>query len=460
MRDPLDRPNIVLINCDDLGWGDLACTGHPLHQTPYLDRLAREGARFTNFYQPSAVCSPSRGGMLTGCYPRRIGFDNFEGKHVLFPGQRVGLATTEITFAKLLQSQGYATQMLGKWHCGDQPEFLPTRHGFDEYFGLPYSNDMGRQGQKWNPPPLPLLDGETVIEAQPDQASLTQRYTEHAVRFMRRHRGEPFIVYLAHMHVHLPLYVPDRFLRDSANGRYGASVECVDWSTGVILHTLRQLGLEQNTLVMFTSDNGSRCDFGASNGHLRGKKGSTWEGGARVPLLARWPGVIPAGVVRDDLTTGMDLLPTFAELAGAKVPDDRALDGQSLMPLMRGGPISPAMRHYLYYGMSSIDAIRDDRWKLHVGRQTWTSNDRNLCELYDLQNDPGETTDIANQNMPIVRALMAQLDRSRDDLGDAATHTAGRNRRPIGRVDDPRPLTTFDPDCPYFMATYDLTDAG
>jgi len=197
-----------------------------------------------------------------------------------------------------------------------------TSSGFDEegdarkavFIGLPYSNDMGRQGQEWNPPPLPLVDGETVLEAQPDQASLTQRYTEHAVRFIRRHRDEPFLLYLTHMHVHLPLYVADRFLQDSTNGLYGASVACIDWSTGVILHTLRQFGLDQNTIVMFTSDNGSRCDFGPSNGHLHGKKGLTWEGGARVPLLARWPGLIPAGVVRHELTTGMDLLPRITEL--------------------------------------------------------------------------------------------------------------------------------------------------
>ncbi len=456
-----DRPNIILVNCDDLGWGDLGCTGHALHRTPHLDRLATEGMRFTDFYQGSAVCSPSRGGMLTGCYPRRIGFDRFDGGHVLFPGQGVGLDPSEITFARLLQRRGYATQLVGKWHCGDQPAFLPTRHGFDHYFGLPYSNDMGRQGTRLAMPPLPLMEDEEVMEAQPDQSALAQRYAEHSVRFIRKHRADPFLLYLAHMHVHLPLYVPERFLAESTNGRYGAAVACIDWVMGVILHELLQLGIDDNTLILFTSDNGSRCDFGPSNGELRGTKGSTWEGGFRTPLLARWPGVVPKGKVCREMVTGMDFLPTFAELAGVAVPTDRAIDGRSFASLLRGEPIETPLRDaFFYYKGDSIDAVRAGQWKLHVGRQTRTSNERGLCEVYDLHADLAETRDLSADHPEIVRALMAHLDRCRADLGDVSTHTPGANRRPLGRVADPKPLTTFDPNCPYYMAAYDLADVG
>ena len=459
-RDPLDRPNVVLINCDDLGWGDLGCTGHGLHRTPHLDRLASGGMTFTDFCQPSSVCSPSRGAMLTGCYPKRIGFSSFEGKPVLFPGQAVGLNPDEITFAALLQRQGYATAMVGKWHCGDQPAFLPTRHGFDRYFGLPYSNDMGRQGQRWNPPPLPLLDGEDVIEAQPDQASLTLRYAQRCVEFLREAKDQPFLLYLAHMHVHLPLYVPERFLAASQNGRYGAAVECVDWVTGVLMYELKQLGLEQNTLVLFTSDNGSRCDFGPSNGVLRGKKGSTWEGGFRTPLLATWPGVVPPGTTCRTPVSGTDLFPTLAEFAGAAVPNDREIDGRSIAALLRGDSTNTPARPILYYHGDYLDALRLGRWKLHVGRRSWTESQTGLCELYDMELDPAESHECSSQKGEVVRDLMNLIDQYRLNLGDAAVASEGANCRPIGRVSDPRPLTTFDLDCPYYQATYDLTDAG
>jgi arylsulfatase A-like enzyme len=461
-RAPFDRPNIILVNCDDLGWGDLCCTGHPSHRTPHLDRMAAEGMVFTDFCQASSLCSPSRGAMLTGCYPRRIGFDRFEGRHVLFPGQGVGLDPREITFARLLQQQGYATQMVGKWHCGDQPAFLPTRHGFERYFGLPYSNDMGRQSGRPPLPPLPLLDGEDVLEAQPDQASLTQRYAEHCVRFVRDARDGPFLLYLAHMHVHLPLYVPERFVSESLNGRYGAAVACVDWVMGVLLHEIRRLGLDRNTLVLFTSDNGSRCDFGPSNGHLRGKKGSTWEGGFRTPLLARWLGVVPAGARCHGLVTGMDFLPTFAELAGTLPPVDRPIDGRSFARLLRGGATGGGSLHdaFFYYDADALAAVRAGQWKLHVSPPGGAASDRNTHALYDLHADPGETADVAAAQPDVVRQLMRQIDRSREDLGDAATASPGTGRRPIGRVSDPRPLTTYDPDCPYFMAVYDLATQG
>ena len=238
MREPHDRPNIILVNCDDLGYGDLGCYGSPVNRTPALDRLAGEGLLFTDFYMAAPVCSPSRAAMLTGCYPRRIGMDAYgpERKPVLFPGDAEGLNPDEVTIATLLRRQGYATKLVGKWHVGDQSEFLPTRHGFDEFYGLPYSNDMGMQIQWPGYPPLPLMEDEAIVQQQPDQATLTERYVEQSVRFLRANRDRPFFLYLAHMYVHVPLFVPEHFLLSSRNGQYGAAVECIDWAMGALLH--------------------------------------------------------------------------------------------------------------------------------------------------------------------------------------------------------------------------------
>ena len=458
-----DTPNIILVNCDDLGYGDLGCFGSDVHDTPHLDRMAREGMRFTDFYQASSLCSPSRGAMLTGCHPRRIGFDSFEGRGVLFPGQGVGLSTRELTFARILKDQGYATQMVGKWHCGDQPEFLPTRHGFDSYYGLPYSNDMGRQKNRESSPPLPLLRDEEVVELQPDQASLTERYLEEAVRFIRRSRGRPFLLYFAHLYVHLPHYVPERFLGDSRNGRYGAAVACIDWVMGVLLHELHALGIADRTLVLFTSDNGSRCDFGRSNGPLRGRKGTTWEGGMRLPLIAWWPGRVPAGSVCREVTSGMDFLPTFARLAGAEPPGRRTIDGADIGPLLAGasGAASPHEALFYYYA-GNLDAVRSGRWKLFVGRHGPgpAAGEVGLCELYDLEEDVGETRDVAAAHPGVVRDLTDRIAACREDLGDTALGVAGTGCRPVGRVANPRPIAAFDPAWPYFTAMYDLGEAG
>ena len=451
------QPNIILINCDDLGSGDLGCYGSTVNNSPVLDKLAEDGIRFTDFYMASPVCSPSRGAMMTGCYPPRIGFGSFDGKWVLFPGQAVGLSPEEITIAKLLQHSGYATKLVGKWHCGDQKEFLPTRHGFDSYYGLPYSNDMGRQYEDDTFPPLPLMQDEEVIQQQPDQTSLTERYVDESVRFIREHPHQPFFLYLAHMYVHLPIYAPDRFLRESQNGRYGAAVACIDWAAGVILHELKTHGLEENTIVIFTSDNGSRCrGEGGSNGVLRGTKGTTWEGGQRVPCIMRWPGMIPKGTVCRELATAMDLYPTLAELGSADVPQDRIIDGKSILSLMISGDnVKSPHDIFFYYLGNNLEAVRDRTWKFHVRK-----GDQEIRELYNLKEDPGETKNLYNSYPSIVADLSARMDECRHDMGDEACGIKGKNVRAIGSVDSPDTLTQYNPEHPYIIALYDLKDRG
>ena len=296
----MKKPNVILINCDDLGYGDLGCYGSNLNRTPALDKLAKEGILFTNFYMASSVCTPSRGALLTGCYPKRIGFDKFDNidGSVLFPGDSSGLNPNEITIANILKEVGYSTKIVGKWHCGDQPEFLPTKFGFDSYYGLPYSNDMGRNDLGENPdkqkikeignsPPLPLLRDENIVQEQPDQSSLTERYIEESVKYIRENKDKPFFLYLAHMHTHLPHYPPQVFIDNSNNGLYGAAVACIDWATNVIMHELMELRIDDNTIVIFTSDNGSLARMGGSNSPLRGTKSTCWEGGFRVPCILR-----------------------------------------------------------------------------------------------------------------------------------------------------------------------------
>ena len=457
------RPNIVLINCDDLGYGDLGCFGSELNDTPRLDRMAEEGIRFTDLYAGSPVCSPSRGALLTGCYPPRIGFGSFEGLPVLFPGQPVGLSGDEITMAEVLAGVGYATLMVGKWHCGDQPEFLPTEHGFDHWFGLPYSNDMGRQagwptdddGEQPGFPPLPLLRDGEVVEQQPDQVSLTSRYLDEVVSFMGEHRDEPFFVYFAHMYVHLPIYVQERFAAASRNGRFGAAVASIDWAAGVVLDELARLGLDERTLVVFTSDNGAlEREDGGSNLPLRGHKGSTWEGGLRVPGIARWSGRIEAGRTCTDVVSAIDLHPTFAALAGASLPAEPPIDGRDLSGLLLDGDPSPR-ESFAYYWMDDLCAVRAGRWKLHVARRG-----EPVTELYDLVADPGETDDVAGAHPDVVAELSLVADEHRARLGDARLGVAGDGTRPIGRVEQGRPLTTYDPGGTYFAAEYDLPDRG
>ena len=427
--------------------------------------MAGEGVRFTDFYSASPLCSPSRAALLTGCYPRRVGFGSFEGQGVLFPGQRVGLDPEETTIASMLKSRGYATRIIGKWHCGDQPEFLPTRHGFDGYYGIPYSNDMGRQAGQFEWPPLPLMRDEEVVEQQPDQASVTSRYVEDAVRFIRANRAEPFFLYFAHMYVHLPIYVPERFLGDSRNGPYGGAVAAIDWSVGVILAELEACGIDEDTIVLFTSDNGSRADFGPSNGHLRGRKGTTWEGGQREPLIVRWPGTVAPGRVCTGLLSMIDILPTIAALtagspsggaspADAAPPVNRTIDGVDASALLLDPDADSPRKHFYYYSGDTLCAVREDGWKLHVNR-----GGEPVCELYNLESDPGETMVCTSDFPSVVLQLRRRCDEARNDIGDAATGAVG-NVRPIGRVAEARPLTAYDPAHPYYMAEYDLPDRG
>lgn len=467
------RPNILLINCDDLGYGDLGCYGSTLNETPHLDALADQGTLFTDFYMASPVCSPSRAALLTGCYPPRIGFGDFNGMSVLFPGFPMGLNPEESTLAKVLHQSGYATKAVGKWHCGDQPEFLPNRHGFDSYYGIPYSNDMGRQVRPagwpskeelaeqgievdvWERPPLPLLLDEEVIEQQPDQATLTARFVDESVRFIRSNADRPWFLYLAHIYVHIPLYVPEKFVRDSRNGRYGGAVAAIDWAAGVLLAELRRLGLEDDTLVIFTSDNGSRGVDGGSNAPLRGAKAWTWEGGMRVPFLVRWPGHVPAGGRCSAVATAMDLYPTLAALAGADVPTDRVIDGRDISGLLTGASDRSPHDAFFYYRGNDLEAVRAGRWKLHLAR--WGEA---VEELYDLEADPSETDDLFASEPQVVRELSAHADRMRAELGDARLGIKGSGNRPVGEVANPTTLTTYDPDHPYFMAEYDLADRG
>lgn len=362
----MNKPNIVLIFCDDLGYGDISCYGSRVNRTPRLDRMAQEGMRFTDFYVASPVCSPSRAALMTGCYPKRIGLDSGHDFCVLLPGDPIGLHPEETTIAALLKSAGYATKMIGKWHLGDQPPFLPTRHGFDSYFGLPYSNDMlpdHSANNRFHFPPLPLVREEAVAEIDPNQASLTDRYTAEAMEFIQKSAasGKPFFLYFSHMYVHEPIYTPMKYLSASNNGAYGAAVEHIDSTTGVLLDTLREVGIDEHTLIILTSDNGSNCRGGGSNAPLRGIKGTTWEGGMREPCIMRWLRVIPAGAICREITTTMDFLPTLAHLAAAHVPDDRAIDGHNISTLLLGETDARSpYEAFFYYGTGdhNLHAVR------------------------------------------------------------------------------------------------------
>lgn len=458
-------PNIVLIFMDDLGWGDVGVYGAEGYTTPHIDRLAAEGMRFTDFYASQAVCSASRASLLTGCYAERVSILGALG-----PRSPVGLNPDEVTIAEMLRSRGYATAAVGKWHLGDAQPFLPLQHGFDEYFGVPYSNDMWRwnydmtlatSGPKASYPLLPLLDGNEpadFIDDQAGQDALTSRYTERAVDFIRRSAGGPFFLYLAHSMVHVPLGVSDRFRGTSEQGLFGDVMQEVDGSVGQVLAALEETGAADNTLVIFTSDNGPWLNFGnhaGSTGGFREGKGTALEGGPRVPAVWWWPGRIPAGTVSHATATTMDVLPTLAALTGAALPE-RKIDGVNLQPVLDGDGDAEPRDHLFYYYGGELRAVRQGRWKRVYEHRTRSYEGVGPGRdgvpgpyafitvpdaLYDLEADPAETIDVAAAHPEVVARLDALAEEARAALGDRLRGREGAEVRPPGRLTFDRPDT-------------------
>lgn len=445
-----DRPpNVVIIFVDDMGYGDLACYGAKGYSTPNLDRMAAEGMKFTDFYVGQPICSASRAALLTGCYPVRVGILG-----ALSPESKVGISDHEILLPQLLKKRGYATALYGKWHLGDSPPFLPTRHGFDEYFGLPYSNDMLAKPQRPNYPQLPLVENEKVLQRNPDQTQLTTWYTERAIHFITAHKNGPFFLEVAHNMPHVPLHVSSKFKGKTQRGLYGDVLEEIDWSAGQILAAIKENGIEDNTLVIFTSDNGPWLVYGdhaGSAGPLREGKMTTFDGGVRECCIMRWPGKIPAGKVCHEMAWSMDILPTVAKLAGTAAPADRIIDGKDIWPLMSGqaGAATPHAAYYYYWGRE-LQAIRAGNWKLHIahdyihpdppghgGMPGKTVTLKIPSSLFDLNEDPGETRDVAAQNLDIVKRLESIAEQARNDLGDSRMKLAGENVRQPARLDNP-----------------------
>ncbi len=429
-------PNIVLIYCDDLGYGDLGSYGSRI-PTPNIDRIGAEGVRFTQFYSANPVCSPSRAALLTGRYPTRVGVPQ-----VLMPEDTGGLSLSEQTLAGVLKTAGYRTMCIGKWHLGHQRQFLPTRRGFDEYFGIPYSNDME---------PRPLLHNEEKVEEPARLDNLTSRYTERAVRFIERAKSDPFFLYLPHTFPHIPLAASQRFCGKSPLGLYGDVLQELDWSTGEVLSALRRVGVDSNTLVMFSSDNGPW--YQGSPGALRGRKGSTYEGGVREPFLARFPGKIPAGLVCSGLAGTIDILPTVARLTGAPLPK-AALDGVDIWPLLSGRSPSLERDALLYFDGWNLQCARWQRWKLHFARynvMAYNPEPRvgrgnfpiRPPELYDLENDPQESYDVAPENPRIVKEIQSRVERLiptfPNEVRAAWAETQGRGIESIPAGALPRP---------------------
>lgn len=445
-----ERPNLIVIFCDNLGYGDIGPYGSTVHRTPHLDRMAAEGMRFTDFYVTSGVCTPSRASLMTGCYPRRVNLQlSDRGGPVLQPVSPKGLNPDEITIAEVLKAAGYATACIGKWHLGDQPAFLPTRQGFDFFLGIPYSDDMTARPDGPNGlwPPLPLMRNQKVIEAPVDRTTLTKRYTEEAIRFITAQKDRPFFIYLPQAmpgSTKAP-FASEAFRGKSANGPWGDAVEELDWSTGEILAALKRLGLDEKTLVVWTSDNGAprHQPPQGSNRPLSGWGYTTAEGGMRVPCLMRWPGTIPAGSTCREVCSTMDLLPTLARLAGTQPPDDRTIDGHDLWPLLSGQPgaRSPYEAFYYYY-MEQLQAVRAGKWKLYLPLEARWVDFRGTTKpspalLYDLEKDPAEQVNLAEQHPEVVQRLLELAEKARDDLGDIGR--TGKHQRPAGWVDNPRP---------------------
>ncbi len=458
-------PNVVLIFIDDLGYADVGVYGARGYETPNLDRLAYEGMLFTDFYASQAVCSASRASLLTGCYAERVSI-----RGALSPSAEVGLNPEETTVAEMLKGMGYATAIVGKWHLGHHPEFLPLQHGFDEYLGIPYSNDMwpveydgtpATGGAKAGYPPLPLLEGNEVLEVVEDlegQDRLTARYTERAVDFIDRKKDAPFFLYLAHSMVHVPLGVSPGFRGRSEQGMFGDVMEEVDWSVGEIMKALDRNGLAHDTLVIFTSDNGPWLNFGnhaGSAGSLREGKGTAFDGGLRVPAIWRWPGHIPAGSECRAIASTLDVLPTLAAVTGAPLPA-LPIDGVDILPLLMGAEGASPRDTHLFYYEGQLRGIREGRWKRVYEHRTrsYTGVDPGRdgvpgpyafpvvpASLYDLETDIGETTDVSSENPEIVARLDALAEQARASLGDGLTGRVGSGVRPPGRRGFERPET-------------------
>lgn len=444
-----DHTNFIIILMDDMGYGDLEINGAIDYHTPNFNRLAHQGMLFTHYYAPQAVSGASRAGLLTGCYPNRI---NLSGAP--FPGANYGINPDETTMAEMLKNQGYRCAIFGKWHLGDHPDFLPLKHGFDEFYGIPYSNDMWPGHPSIKFPDLPLIEGDSIITHNPDQNRFTQNLTKRAVRFIEQNRKKPFFLYLAHPMPHVPLAVSPQFRGKSKQGLYGDVMMELDWSLGEILNTLRSERLEKNTLVIVISDNGPWLNYGNHSGNtggLREGKGTSFEGGQRVPCLMYWKNHIKPGSVCNRLVSGIDLFPTIAALAQAKLPEHK-IDGVDITPLLQSVPdANPRTSFLYYYRNNDLEAVTDGRYKLvfpHKYRtyeQYLPGNDGKpgrvnefypLKEkmLFDLRLDPGERYNIIKQHPDIVKKLEAIADNARQDLGDDLTGAKGTGTRPIGRV--------------------------
>ena len=424
------KPNFVIIFADDQGYQDVGCFGSPNIETPNLDRMAAEGMKFTDFYSAASICSPSRAALMTGCYPPRVGITK-----VLFRRDNIGLNPKEVTIADVLKGQGYATSCVGKWHLGHLPEFLPTSNGFDSYFGLPYSNDMdGIKGKDRNldrawrekdysPWGVPLMRDKEIIEQPAVQTTLTERYTDEAVSFIHKNKDKPFFLYMPHTMPHVPLFVSNDFYVKDVFKAYKATIEQIDHSVGRVFAALKKAGVDKKTLVIYTSDNGpwlSKKHHGGSALPLRDGKFTTYEGGMREPCIMRWPGKIPAGKVCTEVCGTIDVLPTFAKLAGAPLPSDRVIDGKNIWPLMAGksGAKSPH-EAYFYYRGTTLEAVRSGRWKLRRSRKS--------MELYDLQADIGEKNNLAQNHPDIVQRLTKTMEEFDAELK--------ANSRPLGKVE-------------------------
>lgn len=462
-KDKPQNPNIILIFMDDMGYGDLSCYGATQYKTPNLDKLASQGIRFTNFVSAQAVCSASRAGIMTGCYPNRVGISG-----ALFPDSPIGLNPSEETIPEVLKKQDYKSAAIGKWHLGHLREFLPLQQGFDEYLGLPYSNDMWpvnydgtlitaeKNNRKFNFPPLPLIDGNEKIreiKTLEDQSELTTIYTERAVRFITENKKGSFFLYLAHSMPHVPLAVSGKFKGKSEQGMYGDVIMEIDWSVGEIMKALERNGLDKNTLVIFTSDNGPWLNFGnhaGSTAGLREGKGSSFEGGQRVPCLMKWPGQIPEGTICNKLASTIDLLPTFAAITNSPLPTKK-IDGVNLLPLLFGDENANPRESFLYYyRKNSLEAVRKGNWKLvlnHPGRTYvgfkpgsdglpggTNENFRFEEGLFDLRRDPGERYDVKEFYPEVVAELKKLADEARADLGDDILNMKGQGRREPGQI--------------------------